>query len=202
MTMTASRNGTPQRKQLSDQLDRLDGIIDCLADGLSDAVRDAVTAGTATAIQQILLDVVNNPQTRLLLRQTLGAEPAKATEAPASPVQASEASVPATRTASFLARCKRSVATAARKIVSLPGKLFARVTALIRKAKGLTRRLNVAWQLKKAAVLGLGVGAAVAAVSLWSHPLASVLSGVGAAATAFAVQLGLWCRNTARQLMA
>jgi hypothetical protein len=53
--------------------------------------------------------------------------------------------------------------------------------------------------LKKAVVVGLGIGVAVAMVS---HPLASILSGVGAAATAFAVQLGLWCRGTARQLMA
>ena len=194
---TATRNGSPQRKQLSDQLDRLDGIIDCLADGLSDAVRDAVKEGTATAIQQILLEVVNNPTTRELLRQTLGAEPAKPTEAPMS-----AATVPSTRRASFLARCKRSVMNAARKVASMPGKLFARVKSLFRKVKGLTRQLNIAWQLKKAAVLGLGIGAAVAAVSLWSHPLASVLSSIGAAATAFAVQLGLWCRTTARQLMA
>jgi hypothetical protein len=197
---TATRNGTPQRKQLSDQLDRLDGIIDCLADGLSDAVRDAVKEGTATAIQQILLEVVNNPTTRELLRQTLGAEPAKPSEAVTAPI--ADAAVPVTRKASFLARCKRSAVNTARKVASLPGKLFARAKSLFRKAKGLTRQLNIAWQLKKAAVLGLGIGAAVAAVSLWSHPLASVLSGIGAAATAFAVQLGLWCRATARQLMA
>jgi hypothetical protein len=107
-----------------------------------------------------------------------------------------------TRKASFLARCKRSVANVIRKVASLPGKLFTRVKSLVRKTKVLTRHLNIAWQLKKAAVLGLGIGAAVAAVSLWSHPLASILSGIGAAATAFAVQLGLWCRATARQLMA
>jgi len=47
----------------------------------------------------------------------------------------------------------------------------------------------------------MGIGAAVATVSLCSHPLATVLSGIGAAATAFAVQLGLWCRSTARQLI-
>ena len=72
---------------------------------------------------------------------------------------------------------------------------------LVRKTKGMARRLNIAWQLKKAAVVGLSIGAAVATVSLCSHPLATVLSGIGAAATAFAVQLGLWCRGTARQLM-
>ena len=192
----ATLNGRPQRKQLSDQLDRLDGIIDTLADGLSDAVRDAVKEGTATAIQQILHDALTNPATRELLRQTLGAEPKTAETAAAA------ATVATTRKASFLARCKGVVVTAARTVAAIPGKLFARAKTVVRKVKGLTRRLNVAWQLKKAAVLGLGIGAAVAAVSLWSHPLASVLSGIGAAATAFAVQLGLWCRTTARQLMA
>ena len=192
----ATLNGRPQRKQLCDQLDRLDGIIDTLADGLSDAVRDAVKEGTATAIQQILHDALTNPATRELLRQTLGAEPKTAETAAAA------ATVATTRKASFLARCKGAVVTAARTVAAIPGKLFARAKTLARKVKGLTRRLNIAWQLKKAAVLGLGIGVAVAAVSLWSHPLASVLSGIGAAATAFAVQLGLWCRTTARQLMA
>jgi len=76
------------------------------------------------------------------------------------------------------------------------------VKGLGRKAKGLARKLNFAWQLKKAVVIGLGIGVAVTAVAMVSHPLASILSGIGAAATAFAVQLGLWCRNTARQLIA
>ena len=192
----ATLNGRPQRKQLCDQLDRLDGIIDTLADGLSDAVRDAVKEGTATAIQQILHDALTNPATRELLRQTLGAESKPADATATSPPTAM------TRKASFLARCKGVVVTAARTVAAIPGKLFARAKTLARKVKGLTRRLNIAWQLKKAAVLGLGIGVAVAAVSLWSHPLASVLSGIGAAATAFAVQLGLWCRATARQLMA
>jgi len=192
----ATLNGRPQRKQLCDQLDRLDGIIDTLADGLSDAVRDAVKEGTATAIQQILHEALTNPATRELLRQTLGAEPktveATATSAPATAM---------TRKASFLARCKGAVVSAARTVAAIPGKVVAGVKTLVRKVKGLTRRLNIAWQLKKAAVVGLGIGAAVATVSLCSHPLATVLSGIGAAATAFAVQLGLWCRGTARQLI-
>jgi hypothetical protein len=182
---------------LSDQLDRLDGIIDTLADGLSEAVCDAVKKGTATALQQILLEAVSNPATRELLRQTFAPE-AK----PASVESASANDSPVTRKANFLARCKGIVANTARKVAAWPSKLVAGVKKLGRKAKLMTRRLNVAWQLKKAAVVGLGIGAVVTAVSLWSHPLASMLSGIGAAATAFAVQVGLWCRNTARQLMA
>ena len=195
MTITASRNGTPQRKQLSDQLDRLDGIIDTLADGLAEAVRDAVTKGTATALQQVLLELLANPATRELLRQTLAP-----TAAPAEP--AAPAAAPATtRKASFLARCKGAVVHVARTVAAVPGRIVAGVKGLGRKAKGLAHRLNVAWQLKKAIVVGLGIGVLVAGLSMVSHPLASVLSGVGAAATAFAVHLGLWCRNTARQLI-
>jgi hypothetical protein len=195
MTITASRNGAPQRKQLSDQLDRLDGIIDTLADGLTEAVRDAVTKGTATALQQVLLELVANPATRELLRQTLA--PAAAPAEPAVPAEA-----PATtRKASFLARCKGAVVKSARTVAAAPGRVVTGVKGLLRKTKGLARRLNIAWQLKKAAVVGLGIGAAVATLAMVSHPLASILSGVGAAATAFAVQLGLWCRGTARQLM-
>jgi hypothetical protein len=196
--MTATRNGSPQRKQLSDQLDRLDGIIDTLADGLSEAVSDAVKKGTANALQQILLDAVSNPATRELLRQTFA--PVATNSASVETASVTDASP--TRKASFLARCKGIVVNAARKVAAWPRKLVAGSKKLARKAKVLTRRLNVAWQLKKAAVVGLGIGAVVTAVSLWSHPLASMLSGIGAAATAFAVQIGLWCRNTARQLIA
>jgi len=44
--MTATMNGRPQRKQLSDQLDRLDTMIDCLSDALPQAVADATREGT------------------------------------------------------------------------------------------------------------------------------------------------------------
>jgi hypothetical protein len=198
MTITASRNGTPQRKQLSDQLDRLDGIIDTLADGLTEAVSEAVKAGTTAALQQVLLDIVNNPTTRNLLRQTLAPE---ATPTPTAETAAASEAPLHTRKASFLARCRRAVGSAARKVAALPGRFVAGVKGLVLKTKGMARRLNIAWQLKKAVMVGLGIGVAVAAVAMVSHPLASILSGVGAAATAFAVQLVLWCRGTARQLM-
>ena len=198
MTITASRNGTPQRKQLSDQLDRLDGIIDCLADGLTEAVRDAVKVGTTTALQQILLEAVSNQATRDLLRQVFAPEATK--PSPAEPAPVPEAAT-ISRKASFLARCKGTVAAVAHRVAALPGKIVAGVKGVGRKVKGLARKLNFAWQLKKAIVVGLGIGTAVTAVAMVSHPLASILSGVGAAATAFAVQLGLWCRSTARQLM-
>ena len=51
MSATAT-NGPARRKQLSDQLDRLDGIIDALADALPQAVAEAARAGRAGAVGQ------------------------------------------------------------------------------------------------------------------------------------------------------
>ena len=52
---TATTPAKP-RKQLADQLDRLDGIIDLLADGLPQAVADATRAGTRQTLVELLAD--------------------------------------------------------------------------------------------------------------------------------------------------
>jgi hypothetical protein len=47
--MNATTNAKPPRKQLSDQLDRLDSILDGLGDGLNGAVADAAREGSLAA---------------------------------------------------------------------------------------------------------------------------------------------------------
>ena len=47
-------NGRPQRKQLSEQLDRLDSIIDGLCDGLPEAVAAAAREGTRVAVKDAI----------------------------------------------------------------------------------------------------------------------------------------------------
>src|SRR5205823_3524884 len=70
---TDNVNGHVPRKTLASQLDRLDGIIDTLAEGLNgavaDAVRDAVSSAVRQAVAQVLHEVLANPQ---LLRALLG----------------------------------------------------------------------------------------------------------------------------------
>src|SRR6476469_2816348 len=81
MTMTATTtepNGKPQRKQLSDQLDRLDHIIEGLANGLPEAVAEACKEGSRQAIRDALIEVLTNPELRGLL--------AKVSPAPTSTV--------------------------------------------------------------------------------------------------------------------
>ena len=71
------------RKQLADQLDRLDGIIDLLADGLPQAVADATRAGARQAFAELLAD----PEAIASLKAALtpgGAMPAQGCPMPAA----------------------------------------------------------------------------------------------------------------------
>jgi hypothetical protein len=70
--MSTTTNGRAQRKSLAEQIDRLDLILDGLADGLSAAVADAVTAAVGTAVAAAVREVLSNPQ----LLQRLRPEPA------------------------------------------------------------------------------------------------------------------------------
>jgi hypothetical protein len=54
MTETTTDNDKPRRKQLSDQLDRLDGILDALGEGLNEAVTDAAREGTRLAVKDAI----------------------------------------------------------------------------------------------------------------------------------------------------
>ena len=67
MSATDTMNGKPQRKQLADQLDRLDGIIDALAAGLNQAVADAAREGTRLAVKDAIVEIMTNPELRALL---------------------------------------------------------------------------------------------------------------------------------------
>src|SRR5262245_36491337 len=60
------------RKSLSEQIDRLDSVLDGLADNLNsavaDAVRDAVGGGVREAVQATLLELLAHPDIKSLLR--------------------------------------------------------------------------------------------------------------------------------------
>ena len=46
-------NGRPARKQLADQLDRLDSVIETMGSGLNAAVADACREGTRAAVREV-----------------------------------------------------------------------------------------------------------------------------------------------------
>src|SRR4051794_15171408 len=76
----ALKNGTgTPRKQLSERLARLDGVIDALDEGLkgavADAVRDALGAAVNEAVQAVLMQVLTNPELQRAMRQAAAPEP-------------------------------------------------------------------------------------------------------------------------------
>ena len=66
-TTTATLNGKAPRKQLGDQLDRLDSIIAALADGLPGAVADACKEGARAAVKDAVIEILTNPELRGLI---------------------------------------------------------------------------------------------------------------------------------------
>ena len=82
MTTQINRNG--QRKQLSDQLDRLDGLIDSLSDGLNQAVAGAVEAAVGQAVKQavegVLAELLQHPGVRDILKKAAAPAPPPADE--------------------------------------------------------------------------------------------------------------------------
>lgn len=68
MTMTILNN-RPERKQLSDQLDRLDSILDGLSNALGEAVADASREGVRLAVKEAVIELLTNPDLRTSLHQ-------------------------------------------------------------------------------------------------------------------------------------
>jgi hypothetical protein len=191
MSTATLTNGRP-RKQLADQLDRLDAqmdradaILDALSEGLNGAVADAAKEGTRAAVKGAIIELLTDPDLRAALHKA---------SAPA-----------AAQTPSAWARLReqaRRLAAKARAVgVAAAATVAARAPAVRRGLAAAGGYAKLAWQVKKVVLVGLGVGAAVAAVSyLGGHQLAAALSGVGAAVTTVAVRAGLWVRRTLGRL--
>ena len=184
-------NGKP-RRQLSDQLDRLDqqmeradAILDALSEGLNGAVADAAKEGTRAAVRDAVIQLLTDPELRTVLHQA-SAPPAAARPSLWARLR---------ERARALAARARAAGRAAAAAVAARAPAARRATAAVI-GLGL-----LAWKVKKVVLVGLGVGAAVAAVSyLTSHTLAAALSGLGAAVTTVAVRAGLWVRSAVRRL--
>ena len=192
MTATATTNGRPQRKQLSDQLDRMDSIIDALAEALPEAVADACREGARQAVRDAVVEILASPELRSLItgpaaaRVETPAEPAPTTPGPWSRFKAT------LRVAKDAAvgRCRAALSAVA-----------GRCRAATAAASATALALSVVMPLKKILLVGTGVGVAVGIASyVCPHGLSAVVGGVGGMCTAVGVQVGTWFRRSARSL--
>lgn len=192
MTATTLSNTKPPRKQLSDQLDRLDSILDVLGEGLNGAVADAAREGTRLAVKDAIVEILTDPSLRARLFQASAPEPAQQPPQPA-------------RQPGFWARLKakagQAVAAVGRMASTVVQGAVRSVQWIATAAAEGVLALGSLGSLKKLALVGLGAGAAVGLASLLApHAVAAVLAALSSAVAAGAVQVGIWTRRTVRAL--
>jgi hypothetical protein len=75
MSETKTSSNGQSRKTLASQLDRLDTILDGLADGLNEAVATAVREAVGLAVQEAVAAVLTNPALRAQVTKVVTADP-------------------------------------------------------------------------------------------------------------------------------
>ncbi len=192
MNTTTTANDKQPRKQLSDQLDRLDGILDALSDGLNGAVADAAREGTQLAVKDAVVEMMTDPILRARLHQATAPEPEAERERP-----------PQRR--GFWARLKAQAASTLQSLgrvaANVAGSGLRGMKAVAATAANVVRSSGSLGRLMKLAAAGLGAGAAVAVVRYVSPPaIAAAWSGVRSVVTTAAAKLGVWTRQVVRTL--
>ena len=194
MSETATMNGKPQRKQLADQLDRLDSIIDALAEGLNGAVADACREGTRLAVKDAIVEILTNPELRAMLVPHAAVPAAKT---PATP--------PEPKKPGLWSRIKATVAAAKNAAVAFAAKVRAAVAAKVAAVTTTVAALGAAAgeapPVRRALTVALGVGLLVALACYQMPEAASAaVAGIGAAATTVFAQAGAWLRRAGRRV--
>ncbi len=184
----APTNNKPQRKQLSEQIDRLDTIIDCLGEVLPEAVRDACQEGTRQAVKDAILEIVSNPELRNLIA---GLAPAALSPVASAPSPPSDITI---SKPGFLCRARSKVAATKAALIR---RWRTKKAAVVMTVQTLAMMLP----LKQIALVGAGIGVVVGLISYaCPHTLTAVMSGIGGAGTAVAIQVGFGFHRCTRML--
>jgi hypothetical protein len=194
---TTVTNGKP-RKQLSDQLDRMDGILDALAEGLPGAVTDACREGARAAVKDAIIEVLTNPELRALIAPV----PANPVAAPVAPPQPEP--VPEPKRPSLWSRLKAKFAAARDAITGAAAKAKETVTSNCQTAcdtvVAVGKATGEALNWKRVLWVGFGIGLVVGVACLvMPHAAAAAVSAVTATGTTVAVQTGNWLKRAARR---
>jgi hypothetical protein len=165
-----------RRKSLSEELDRLDEILDVLAAGLPQAVAEAARAGTREAVGEVLTEVLTRPEFRR--------RPDRCPPAPGSGPR--PRADPWRRVRPAFAALKGRV----RRVFDTVRAPWGRVPVLL--AAGC-HFAECPLPLRRVLFVALGCGLIGAGVAVLAPAaVAAPVSGAGLACTALAVQIVLW----------
>jgi hypothetical protein len=168
---TTTMNGNV-RKSLADQIDRLDTILNGLAESLSGAVAEALreNVGLAVkeAVQAVLIEVLGNPAVLAKLHAAAGPPPAA--ESPKRSCVARVASWVKDRAQRSLASACEACASARDRVAQAPG-------AMVQCAR-------VAWGMRKPLVIAIGAGVLSGVLAFTAGPWVAATAGTVAGFTA------------------
>jgi hypothetical protein len=193
MTTIPPMNNNRTRKQLSEQIDRLDAILDGLSDALNESVAQAVREASAVAVREavqgVLTELMTNPQVLAALHPTPPAGP----PVPPPPTLRDRlgmlGAVLAARWHDLGQGCRASARVIQQGVAA--------------SWRGAHRAGGTVWsrclllgKIKKQILTALGVGVVAALLTWLAGPwLATLISGLGGFATTLAAQFGLWLRR-------
>jgi len=197
MSATATINGKP-RKQLADQLDRLDSIIDALAEGLPGAVAEACRDGARLAVKDAIIEIFTNPELRALLAP-MRPEPTPTVVGPTAEPK------PEAKKPGLWSRLKAKAVAARDAVIGAAKKVKEAITSRYHAATGIVVALGKAtgeaFPLQRVGLVALGVGLVVGVACLVvPQTVAAAVGAIGAATTVVSVQTGIWLRHAARRL--
>lgn len=190
MANTMNTNGRPVRKSLAEQLDRLEGVIETLADGLNqtvaEVVKEAVTVAVQQAIEGMIQAVMANPQLLRHLAGQVNAPTANAAES--KPTQPSLLKRAWQWMRTKAGNACTAIKVKARRLVSSVGTKMSTVRRTLgEKARGFFPGLREAarkvWKLRRPVALSLLIGLVAYGIGIVSGPVISTaLLGVMAMA--------------------
>jgi len=167
-------NGSMRRKQLSDQLDRLDGIIDALDEGLkgavTDAVREAVAVAVQEAVQAVVRELLGNPDVLRAVGAAAEPQPAPSSQQPApQPARSSGSGI----LSGVRSRVSRAWNAAAAVLSFAAAWALSAAAALWPAAIWLRQACQIVWRHRAVTGASLAVGLAVGVLSYLSGPTVS-----------------------------
>ena len=198
-TITMPRTNGQKRPSLSEQIGRLDTILDGLSENLTDAIADGVKAVVGTAVHQaveaVLKEVLTNP-TILAKLQPLPVAPA----ADPAPAPTQKAITLTRRLSNYWQRVRgyaggvaESCQKAMQRLRSYADKLWQKAIAPV---TALWNYRELLWHFKGQILTAMATGLLMAVLAYFAGPwIPTAISGIGGFMTTLAVQAGLWVRS-------
>jgi hypothetical protein len=204
-----NHNTQQPRKQLSDQIDRLDVLVDGLADELPKAVADATREGTRLAVGDVLKEILTDPATIAHFRNLFA--PQTPTSVPTqnpvpTPVPVATPTIVTEPRPGFFARLKQTVRDSVKQVSEAIRERFAQWREKLRQMRAnveaTVNTVRNILPLGRYLFIAVVVGLTMAVTCYVAPPqVSAVVTGIGATILAMTVQVFRWVRRSARSLI-